>query len=137
MHVVFKGSISAVLASDPNEAKELAERLGKRTENNIYYRRIGDLIRSVLVPEALSDQAEALSLSTAFYLKVSKFDATTAELALLAEASGLKGIVMTHDRENFMRYFGDLGSPRCFLTFRNGRGRERPGLRLRRQGVQR
>ncbi|MCG2871828.1 MAG: translation elongation factor [Sulfolobales archaeon] len=109
MHVVFKGSISAVLASDPNEAKELAERLGKRTENNIYYRRIGDLIRSVLVPEKLSDQAEALSLSTAFYLKVSKFDATTAELALLAEASGLKGIVMTHDRENFMRYFGDLG----------------------------
>ena len=62
MLVVFKGSISTVLASDPIEAKELDDRLGKRTENYIYYRRIGDLIRSVLVPEALSDQAEALSL---------------------------------------------------------------------------
>jgi len=62
MHVVFKGSISAVLAGDPNEAKELAERLGKRTENNIYYRRIGDLIRSVLVPEALRPGGGALPL---------------------------------------------------------------------------
>ncbi|MGC9105137.1 MAG: translation elongation factor [Thermoprotei archaeon] len=115
--MAFRGSISAVLASDVSEAVRIAESLGKKTESHIYYRRIGDLIRSVLVPEKFMDQAEAISLSTSFYLKVSRFDALAAELALMAEASGLTGLVMTEDRESFLKYFGELNLSKMVREF--------------------
>ena len=106
---VFRGSIATVLASTAEEASQLAERLGKKTENRIYYRRMGDLIRSVLTPEGLLDQAEALTVSSSFYLKVSKITAVEGELALLAEASGLKGVVIPpDDLETFKKVFGEL-----------------------------
>ncbi|BFH72883.1 translation elongation factor [Sulfurisphaera javensis] len=107
---MFKGSIITILSSDENDAINLAEKLGKKTENQIYYRRIGDLIRSVLVPspQKLLDQAEALSLSTTFYLRIPKITAVEAELALLAEASGIKGIVLPDDVENFSKFFKEL-----------------------------
>ena len=106
---VFRGSITTVLASTAEEASQLAERLGKKTENRIYYRRVGDLIRSVLTPEGLLDQAEALTVSSSFYLKMSKITAVEGELALLAEASGLKGVVIPpDDLETFKKVFGEL-----------------------------
>ena len=106
---VFRGSIATVLASTAEEASQLAERLGKKTENKIYYRRVGDLIRSVLTPEGLLDQAEALTVSSSFYLKMSKITAVEGELALLAEASGLKGVVIPpDDLETFKKVFGEL-----------------------------
>ena len=106
---VFRGSIATVLASTTEEASQLAEKLGKKTENKIYYRRIGDLIRSVLTPEGLIDQAEALTISSSFYLKMTKITAVEGELALLAEASGLRGIVIPpDDLETFKKVFGEL-----------------------------
>lgn len=107
---MLKGSIVTVLASDENELNTIAEKLGKKTENQIYYRKIGELVRSVLLPspQKILDQAEALSLSSSFYLKISKFSAIEAELALLAEASGIDGVVLTDDPTTFNRYFKEL-----------------------------
>ncbi len=116
---MFRGSIITVLASTEEEAKEIAERLGKRTENKIYYRRIGDLIRSVITPEGILDQAEALTISSSFYLKMSRITAVEGELALLAEASGLKGLVMPpEDLETFKRVFGELNVSSMVGEFR-------------------
>ncbi|MFP3202461.1 MAG: translation elongation factor [Sulfolobus sp.] len=106
---MLRGTISTVLASSEEEARELAEKLGKKTENNIYYRKIGETIRSVLTPTKLLDQAEAISISSSFYLKISKITALEGELALLAEASGLKGLVLPpQDIETFNKVFKEL-----------------------------
>ena len=106
---MLRGTISTVLASSEEEARELAEKLGKKTENNIYYRKIGETIRSVLTPTKLLDQAEAISISSSFYLKMSKITALEGELALLAEASGLKGLVLPpQDTETFNKVFKEL-----------------------------
>jgi len=106
---MLRGTISTVLASSEEEARELAEKLGKKTENNIYYRKIGETIRSVLTPTKLLDQAEAISISSSFYLKMSKITALEGELALLAEASGLKGLVLPpQDIETFNKVFKEL-----------------------------
>ncbi|BCU70374.1 translation elongation factor [Stygiolobus caldivivus] len=106
---MLKGSITTVLASNEELAKTTAEKLGKKTENNIYYRKIGDLIRSVLTPQKLLDQAEALSISSSFYLVMNQLTSLEGELALLAEASGLKGVVVPPpDKETFNKVFKEL-----------------------------
>ena len=106
---MLKGSIITILASNEELARQTAEKLGKKTETNIYYRKIGDLIRSVLTPQKLLDQAEALSISSSFYLVMDKISAVEGELALLAEASGLKGIVIPPpDIETFNKVFREL-----------------------------
>ncbi|MFP3232220.1 MAG: translation elongation factor [Sulfolobaceae archaeon] len=106
---MLRGSITTVLASNEELIKQTAEKLGKKTENNIYYKKIGELIRSVLTPTKLLDQAEALSISSSFYLVMNQLTAIEGELALLAEASGLKGVVIPPpDRETFTKVFKEL-----------------------------
>ncbi|BAB67577.1 translation elongation factor [Sulfurisphaera tokodaii] len=107
---MLKGSIITVLSSDEKDALSLAEKLGKKTENQIYYKKIGDLVRSILVPspQKILDQAEALSLSSFFYLRMPKITAVEGELALMAEASGIRGIVLPDDTETFNKVFKEL-----------------------------
>ena len=117
---MLKGSIITVLASEESEVNSIAERLGKKTENQIYYKKIGELVRSVLLPspQKLLDQAESLSISSSFYLRVSKFNALEAELALMAEASGIEGIVLTDDPETFQKYFNELTISKMISEFK-------------------
>ncbi|AHC50656.1 translation elongation factor [Sulfolobus acidocaldarius SUSAZ] len=106
---MLKGSIITVLASTETDALNVAERLGKRVESSIYYKKFGEHIRSILVPQKLLDQAEALSISSAFYLKMSQITSVEGEFALLAEASGLKGVVLPpEDSSAFEKIFKDL-----------------------------
>ncbi|MGC9136742.1 translation elongation factor [Caldivirga sp.] len=108
---MIKGSVITVLSSNEAEAIKLAELMGKRSEERIYYRKRDNLVRSVLVPPVsrIIEEAVALSVSSAFYLKVpSELTWIDGELALLAEASGLKGVVMPDDVEGFRRVFGGL-----------------------------
>ena len=115
---MLRGSITTVLASNEELIKQTAEKLGKKTENNIYYKKIGELIRSVLIPTKLLDQAEALSISSSFYLVMNQLTAIEGELALLAEASGLKGVVIPPpDRETFSKVFKELSISNMISEF--------------------
>ncbi|MCY0850067.1 translation elongation factor [Sulfuracidifex metallicus] len=101
---MYFGNITSVLSSDPQRAGKIAEKLGKLHENakvNIYYRRNGDYIRSILVatqyPEKLLCLAEAVSLSSRVILNVPDSPKwTDGELGLLADSSGAK-VVITSD----------------------------------------
>ena len=117
---MLKGSIVTILAADENEVNSLAEKLGKKTESNIYYRKIGELIRSVLAPspQKLLDQAESLSISSSFYLRISKFNSLEAELALMAEASNIQGIILTDDVHTFNKYFKELSISKMVSDFK-------------------
>jgi len=117
---MLKGSIITILGADESEVNSLAEKLGKKTESNIYYRKIRELIRSVLAPspQKLLDQAESLSISSSFYLRISKFNALEAELALMAEASSIQGIVLTDDVDTFNRYFKELSISKMVSDFK-------------------
>lgn len=108
---MLKGSVAVVLSNDEKKAVEIAERLGKKEEERIYYRHIGDIVRSVLVPrpEDLLEAAEFATLATYFYLYVGELNSTAAELALLAKASGIKGRALADDEAAFRKYFGELG----------------------------
>jgi len=105
------GSVITVLSNDEAKAVGIAERLGKRGEEGVYYRRLEGGVRTVLVPRRgdLLKAAECLTLSTYYYLYVGEIDAEAAELALLAKASGLGGRAATDDEAAFRRYFGELG----------------------------
>jgi len=117
---MLKGSITTILASEESEVNSIAEKLGKKTEGYIYYRKIGELIRSVLAPspQKLLDQAEALSVSSSFYLKISKFNSLEAELALMTEASGIQGIVLTDNVDTFKKYFDELSVSKMVSEFK-------------------
>jgi len=117
---MLRGTISTVLACEDGEIRSIAERLGKKVEDYIYYKKIGEQIRSVLTPspQKILDQAEALSVSSSFYLRISKFNSLEAELALMAEASGIQGIVLTDDIDTFNKYFGELSISRMAGEFR-------------------
>ncbi len=100
-----------MLSNDEAKATGIAERLGKRGEEGVYYRRLEGGVRTVLVPRRgdLLKAAECLTLSTYYYLYVGEIDAEAAELALLAKASGLGGRAATDDEAAFRGYFGELG----------------------------
>ncbi len=108
---MYFGNITSVLSSDPQRAGKIAERLGKLHENakvNIYYRRNGDYIRSVLVgtqyPEKLICLAEAVTMSSTVVLNVSESPKwTDGELGLLADSSGAKVIVVSSLPEDKVR----------------------------------
>jgi len=95
---MVKGYVSTVLSSRQEVGEEIAGRLGKRSEgNSIYYRRVGEAYRWVLVPKAerLLDQAAALTASSSFYLALSEeLGPRDGDLILLAEASGLPGVTL-------------------------------------------
>ena len=100
----------SVLAVDRAAADELAGRLGKRKEEGKYYRKSGDYLLTVLAPGgSLLDAAEALTASDAFYLISDEVSRDEAELALLAEASGRRGIVMASDPDRFSSTFRGFG----------------------------
>ncbi|WP_291764508.1 translation elongation factor [Caldivirga sp. UBA161] len=108
---MIKGTIITVLSSNEAEAIKLAELMGKRSEERIYYRKRDDLVKSILVPPVnrIIDEAVALSISTAFYLKVpGELTWIDGELALLAEASGLRGVVLPNNADSFRRIFREL-----------------------------
>jgi len=117
---MLRGFISTVLASEENEVRSIAEKLGKKIEDHIYYKKIGEQIRSILTPstQRILDQAEALSISSSFYLRISKFNSLEAELALMAEASGIQGIVLTDDIDTFNKYFGELSISKMVSDFK-------------------
>ncbi|WP_256202687.1 hypothetical protein [Sulfuracidifex tepidarius] len=108
---MYFGNITSVLSSDPQRAGKIAERLGKLHENakvNIYYRRNGDYIRSVLVgtqyPEKVICLAEAVSMSSTVILNVPDSPKwTDGELGLLADSSGAKVIITSSLPEDKVR----------------------------------
>lgn len=119
---MLRGAISAVLSSDEARAREIAERLGKRArgEEGVYYRKVGELVRSVLVPGngSFLDLARAVSISSSFYLYMPQFTWAEGELALLVEAAGIQGVVMAEDRRAFSKYFGELAMSKYLSDFR-------------------
>ncbi|GAB6948116.1 translation elongation factor [Vulcanisaeta sp. JCM 16161] len=97
--------------------------LGKRDrgEERVYYRKIGELVRSVLIPSPSSilDEAIALSISSSFYFRVNnEVTWLDGEKALLLEASGIPGVVLADDANLFMRYFGELSISKFVSEFR-------------------
>jgi hypothetical protein len=113
----------SILSTNDQEAFEIASMLGKknRGEERVYYRKINDLVRSILIPspDSILDEAIAVSISSSFYFKVS--DAITwldGERALLLEASGLPGIILTNDTNTFMKYFSELSISKLISEFR-------------------
>ncbi|WP_048056910.1 translation elongation factor [Vulcanisaeta moutnovskia] len=120
---MLRGSIVSILSTNDQEAFEIASMLGKRDrgEERVYYRKINDLVRSILIPspDSILDEAIAVSISSSFYFKVS--DAITwldGERALLLEASGLPGIILTNDTNTFMKYFSELSISKLISEFR-------------------
>lgn len=94
---MLRGSVVTILSSRMGE--EIASSLGKKNEvahSTIYYRKSGEVVRSVLLPPQgdLLSTAESLSLSSSFVLNIPEtpelFDG---ELILLASSSGLVGSV--------------------------------------------
>ncbi|MEZ0248128.1 MAG: translation elongation factor [Thermoproteus sp.] len=106
---MLKGSIVVVLSDDKEKALEVAGRLGKKEEEKMYYRHKDDILRTVLTPDGLLEAAEFITLSTYYYLYITGANSNSAELALLAKASGLRGVVLADDVEAFRKYFGELG----------------------------
>jgi len=120
---VLRGSIITVLSTNEQEAIKVASMLGKRDrgEERVYYRKIGELVRSVLVPSPSSilDEAIALSISSSFYFRVNnEVGWLDGEKALLLEASGIPGVVLADDTNLFMKYFGELGISKFVSEFR-------------------
>ncbi|WP_054855803.1 hypothetical protein [Vulcanisaeta sp. JCM 16161] len=120
---MLRGSIITVLSTNEQEAIKLASMLGKRDrgEERVYYRKIGELVRSVLIPSPSSilDEAIALSISSSFYFRVNnEVTWLDGEKALLLEASGIPGVVLADDANLFMRYFGELSISKFVSEFR-------------------
>ncbi|MGC8543520.1 MAG: translation elongation factor, partial [Vulcanisaeta sp.] len=120
---MLRGSIITVLSTNEQEAIKVASMLGKRDrgEERVYYRKIGELVRSVLVPSPSSilDEAIALSISSSFYFRVNnEVGWLDGEKALLLEASGIPGVVLADDTNLFMKYFGELGISKFVSEFR-------------------
>lgn len=112
-----------VLSANEQEAFKVASMLGKRDkgEERIYYRKIGDLVRSILIPSpnSILDEAIALSISSSFYFKVSnEITWLDGEKALLLEASGIPGIVLAEGANTFMKYFRELGISKLVAEFK-------------------
>jgi hypothetical protein len=108
------------MAQDQSVSERYASALGKRVESGIFYRKFGDNLRSVLVPDPFKvlDVARDISLSTSFYLAVNEIGRAEAELALLAEASGISGIVMSQDPQAFKKMFGSMNISRMLADFK-------------------
>ncbi|MEL9990817.1 MAG: translation elongation factor [Thermoproteus sp.] len=106
---MLRGSISVVLSDNMEKALEVAGRLGKKEEEKMYYRHRDGMLRTVLTPDGLLEAAEFITLSTYYYLYITGANSNSAELALLAKASGLRGVVLADDVETFRKYFGELG----------------------------
>ena len=117
---MLKGSIITVLSSEEKDAINIASMLGKRdrTEERVYYRKIGNMVRSILIPgiDSILEVARSLSISSSFYLSMSRFTWIEGELALLAEAANVPGVVLTSDVEMFMKFFKELGISRFVST---------------------
>ncbi len=107
---MLAGGVVSVLAEDRDAALELAESMGKRKEEGKYYRRAGDYLLTVLIPgDSVLEAAEALTASDAFFLISRDLSRDEAELALLAEASGRRGVVLASDPERFSSMFKGFG----------------------------
>lgn len=121
---MLRGSIITVLSTNEQEAFRVASMLGKRDrggEERVYYRKVGDLVRSILIPSpgSVLDEAIALSISSSFYFRVNnEVTWLDGEKALLLEASGIPGVVLADDTNLFMKYFGELGISKFVSEFR-------------------
>ncbi|GAB6945346.1 translation elongation factor [Vulcanisaeta sp. JCM 14467] len=120
---MLRGSIVTVLSTNEQEALKIASMLGKkdRGEERVYYRKIGELVRSILIPDSNSvlDEAIAISISSSFYFKVNnEVTWLDGEKALMLEAAGIPGIVLADDANTFRKYFGELGISKFVDEFR-------------------
>ncbi|MGC8661677.1 MAG: translation elongation factor [Nitrososphaeria archaeon] len=117
---MLTGSISTVMSPDMSVSERYASALGKRVESGIFYRKLGDSLRSVLVPDPLKvlDDARDISVSSTFYLFVNGVGRVEAELALLAEASGISGIVVSQDPETFKKMFESMNISKMLSDFK-------------------
>jgi len=117
---MLRGSIITVLSSEEKDAINIASMLGKRDkmEERVYYRRIGELVRSVLIPstDSILEVARAISISSSFYLSMPRFTWIEGELALLAESANIPGVVLTSDVEMFMKFFKELNISKLVST---------------------
>lgn len=117
---MLQGSIITVLSSEEKDAINIASMLGKRDkmEERVYYRRIGELVRSVLIPstDSILEVARAISISSSFYLSMPRFTWIEGELALLAESANIPGVVLTSDVEMFMKLFKELNISKLVST---------------------
>lgn len=121
---MLRGSIITVLSTNEQEAFRVASMLGKRDrggEERVYYRKVGELVRSILIPSpnSILDEAIALSISSSFYFRVNnEITWLDGEKALLLEASGIPGVVLADDTNLFMKYFSELGISKFISEFR-------------------
>ncbi len=120
---MLRGSIITVLSTNEQEALKIASMLGKRGkgEERVYYRRIGELVRSILIPDPnnVLDEAIALSISSSFYFKVNnEVTWLDGEEALMLEAAGIPGIVLVDDVGTFKKYFSELSISNSVGEFR-------------------
>ncbi len=109
---MLTGTIQSVIGKSADMTSSLADKLGKKHESDwvsIYYRKAGDVLRSVLVPRSdrILEQVQASSLSDGIYLVAREpVSWEDGELALLAEASGSNCQIV--GPSSLARYFGEL-----------------------------
>lgn len=104
---MLRGKIISVISKDQKEAESFAEGLGKKKEEGKFYKKSGEELLSVLVPNAneIFSIAEAVSLSDYFCFLNREVNKEEAEIALLLEISGRDGCVASQDEETFKKYF--------------------------------
>ncbi len=102
---MLEGSVFTLVSLSPEEAAGLAEKHGKRKEPGKYYRKEGEELRAILVPDAgdLMALASAVSVSDGFCFISRELNRSEAEILLLLEASGRPGCVSSPDPEGLSR----------------------------------
>lgn len=117
---MLTGTILTIISSSISTSEKYASALGKRVESGIFYKKSGDNLRSVLVPDPakILEVARDISLSQGFYLFVDEINRAEAELALLAEASGINGLVISSDPQSFRKMFNYMKISEMLSDFR-------------------
>lgn len=104
---MLSGSIVAVLSATGDKAKEIAKELGKEKENGIFYRKSGEFLTSILAVgmDEITEAASAASMANFIVVDYFPGSREHAEAALLAEATGAEGSVVTEFEDDFRKTF--------------------------------
>ncbi len=107
---MLHGSIVAVLSATGDKAKGIAKELGKEKESGVFYRKSGEFLVSILAVgmDEISEAANAASMANFIVVDYLPGSREHAEAALLAEATGAEGSVVTEFEEDFRKTFNGL-----------------------------